>query len=90
LPCDINGSIESAIGNAANLAFALSSRPVSIPAVIPVSAPAGCHPCKIGGHYFEDDIVTRPFGFADGALLPLDGPGFGIEVDEDKVRKYAL
>jgi L-alanine-DL-glutamate epimerase-like enolase superfamily enzyme len=90
LPCDINGSIESAIGNAANLAFALSSRPVSIPAVIPVSAPAGCHPCKIGGHYFEDDIVTRPFGFADGALLPLDGPGLGIEVDEDKVRKYAL
>ncbi|HSI40107.1 MAG TPA: enolase C-terminal domain-like protein [Xanthobacteraceae bacterium] len=90
LPCDVNGSIESAIGNAANLAVAFSARAVSIPAVIPISAPAGTHPCKIGGHYFEDDIVTRPFGFVDGALLPLDAPGLGIEVDEDKVRKYAL
>lgn len=90
LPCDVNGSIESAIGNAANLAFALTSRAVSIPAVIPISAPAGTHPCKIGGHYFEDDIVTRPFGFADGALLPLDAPGLGIEVDEARLRKYAL
>jgi muconate cycloisomerase len=90
LPCDVNGSIESAIGNAANLAVALSSRAISIPSVIPISAPAGTHPCKIGGHYFEDDIVTRPFGFTEGALLPLDAPGLGIEVDEDKVRKYAL
>jgi muconate cycloisomerase len=49
LPCDVNGSIESAIGNAANLAVAFSARAISIPAVIPISAPAGTHPCKIGG-----------------------------------------
>jgi muconate cycloisomerase len=90
LPCDVNGSIESAVGNAANIAFALSSRAVSIPAVIPISAPAGAHPCRTGGHYFEDDVVTVPFPFADGMLLPLEAPGLGIEVDEAKVRKYAL
>ncbi|QIB33072.1 mandelate racemase/muconate lactonizing enzyme family protein [Ancylobacter pratisalsi] len=90
LPCDVNGSIESAIGNAANLAFALSTRAVCLPAVIPISAPAGTHPCKIGGHYFEDDVISTPFPFADGMLLPLEAPGLGIEVDEAKVRKYAL
>jgi muconate cycloisomerase len=90
LPCDVNGSIESAVGNAANLAFALSSRAVSIPAVIPISASAGTHPCKIGGRYFEDDVVSVPFPYADGSLLPLKSPGLGIEVDEAKVRKYAL
>ncbi len=90
LPCDVNGSIESAIGNAANVAFALSARAVSLPAVIPVSAPAGMHPCKVGGHYFEDDVITRPFPFRDGMLLPLDAPGLGIEVDEAKLRAFAL
>lgn len=90
LPCDVNGSIESAIGNAANLAFAVSSRAVSLPSVIPISAPTGTHPCKIGGHYFEDDVISVPFPFADGMLLPLEAPGLGIEVDEAKVRKYAL
>ncbi|MCS0502960.1 mandelate racemase [Ancylobacter sp. GSK1Z-4-2] len=90
LPCDVNGSIESGIGNAANLAVALSARAVSLPSVIPVSAPAGTHPCRIGGHYFEDDVISAPFPFADGMLLPLEAPGLGIEVDEAKVRKYAL
>uniref|UniRef100_UPI0035A9AAE4 mandelate racemase/muconate lactonizing enzyme family protein n=1 Tax=Ancylobacter mangrovi TaxID=2972472 RepID=UPI0035A9AAE4 len=90
LPCDVNGSIESGIGNAANLAVALSARAVSLPSVIPVSAPAGTHPCRVGGHYFEDDVISAPFPFADGMLLPLEAPGLGIEVDEAKVRKYAL
>ncbi len=90
LPCDVNGSIESGIGNAANLAFAIATRCVVMPSVIPVSAPQGEHPCHVGGHYFDDDVVMRPFAFRDGALLPLDGPGLGIEVDEAKLRKYAL
>ena len=90
LPCDVNGSIESGIGNAANLAFAIATRCVVMPSVIPISAPQGEHPCSVGGHYFDDDVITRPFVFRDGALLPLDGPGLGVEVDEAKVRKYAL
>lgn len=90
LPCDVNGSIESGIGNAANLAFALAMPSVVMPCVIPISAPAGQHPCRIGGYYYEDDIVSHPFPIRDGALLPLEGPGLGIEVDEAKVRRYAL
>lgn len=88
LRCDVNGSIESAIGNAANVHFALAMSCVSLPAVIPVSAPAGQHTCKIGGHYFEDDVIAEAFPIANGNLLPLDKPGLGIEIDEAKLDRY--
>lgn len=88
LPCDVNGSIESGIGNAANLQFGLATASVTLACVIPVSAPLGRHPCRVGGHYYEDDIITEPFRVADGALLPLDGPGLGIEIDEAKLERY--
>jgi len=34
--------------------------------------------------------VTEPFRFEDGAVLVPEGPGLGIEVDVEKLRKYAL
>lgn len=87
MPCDVNGSIESAIGNAANIHFALAAPAVTLASVIPISAPAGAHPCRIGGAYFLDDICTAPFAISEGALLPLDGPGLGVEIDEDKLQR---
>lgn len=87
-PCDVNGSIESGVGNAANLHFAIACPAVTLPAVIPVSAPAGQHPCKVAGHYFGDDIVCEPFPYRDGALGRLEKPGLGIEVDEAKLDRF--
>ena len=89
LPCDVNGSLESGVGNAANLALALTSPAVSLGCVIPVSVPAGCHGPTTAGRYFADDVVSAPFTFADGKLYPLERAGLGIEVDEEKVRHYA-
>ena len=86
--CDVNGSLESAIGNAANLHFALANVAVSMASVIPISAPAGQHPYAIAGRYYEDDVVTAPFPVRDGALLPLDRPGLGIDVDEARLARY--
>lgn len=88
IPCDVNGSIESGIGNAANVHFALAMPCVTLPSVIPVNAPAGAHPCRIAGNYYTDDIIAAPMAVADGAILPLDAPGLGIEVDEDKLAQY--
>jgi L-alanine-DL-glutamate epimerase-like enolase superfamily enzyme len=88
LACDINGSIESAIGNAANLHFALSHPAVSLASVIPVSAPAGRHPYAVAGRYYEDDVVSTAFPVRDGALLPLDQPGLGIDIDEARLARY--
>jgi muconate cycloisomerase len=86
--CDVNGSIESGIGNAANVHFALATPAVQLASVIPISAPAGAHPYRIGGRYYEDDIVTEPFAVRDGAILPLDRPGLGIDIDERKLERF--
>jgi muconate cycloisomerase len=88
IACDVNGSLESAIGNAANLHFALSNSAVSMASVIPVSAPAGRHPYAIAGRYYEDDVIKEPFAVRNGALLPLDRPGLGIDVDEERLARF--
>ncbi len=86
--CDVNGSIESAIGNVANVHFALAHRAVDLAAVIPISAPAGAHPYAVAGRYYEDDVLAEPMVVRDGAILPLDGPGLGIVVDEAKLARF--
>lgn len=88
LRCDVNGSIESGIGNAANVHFALATRPIEVPAVIPVNAPAGRASLSVGGTYYEDDVVTDAFPVEDGRLLPLERPGLGIELDEEKLERF--
>ena len=88
IPCDINGSIESAIGNAANTHFVLAQPAISLASVIPISAPAGAHPYQVAGRYFEDDIIREPFAVRDGAILPLNRPGLGIEIDEARLARY--
>jgi L-alanine-DL-glutamate epimerase-like enolase superfamily enzyme len=90
LPCDVNGSIESGVGNAANVHFALATPAVSLPCVIPVTSPRQMAPYPTAGHYYEDDVVTRPFEVLDGALLPLEGPGLGIEIDEEKLEAFRV
>lgn len=88
LACDVNGSIESGVGNAANVHFALSRPAVTLPAVIPVSAPKGKHPCRVGGAYFEDDIIVETFPYKAGGIRPPDGPGLGITIDEHKLAAF--
>ena len=38
--------------------------------------------------YYSDDLIAEPMNYADGAVRVPDGPGMGIDVDEDKVAKY--
>ena len=90
LPCNVNGSIESGIGNAANLHLVASTRVVSLANVIPVTATAERAPTQIAGRYYLDDLITEPFAYRDGALLVPEGPGLGIVVDEAKLKKYAV
>jgi len=41
-------------------------------------------------HYHDqvDDIITRPFKYRDGCMHVPQGPGLGVELDEDKIEKY--
>lgn len=90
LPIDTNGSLESAIGTAANIHFCLSQPAATLPSIISINAPAGKHIYKFGGHFYEDDICVDALPVKDGALLPLEKPGLGIEIDEAKLEKYRI
>ena len=88
--CNVNGSGEFGIGNAANLHLAASGRNINLPSVIPVTNIAGKEQTKVAGRFFIDDIITKPFLYEDGHLVVPDTPGLGIEVDMQKMQKYAV
>lgn len=86
--CDIGGSIETGVGNAANLHLGAALPNAVLPSVCPVSRPAGSEGPTVAGVYYLDDLVTEAFGFVDGRVLVPTGPGLGIEVDRDKLERY--
>jgi muconate cycloisomerase len=90
LTCDIGGSIELGVGNAANLHLGAALENAVLPSVCPVTKPAGASGPAIAGVYYTDDIVTEPFRFEDGRVLVPDGPGLGVEVDIEKLARYAV
>jgi muconate cycloisomerase len=88
MTCDIGGSIETGIGNAANLHLGAALANATLPSVCPVSKPAGSKGPEIAGVYYLDDLITEPFGFERGKVLLPSGPGLGIEVDREKLERY--
>lgn len=88
LQCNVNGSVETGVGNAANLHLAAALGIASLPCVIPVSTPKGRGKGGVAGVYYQDDIITEPFGYDAGDVLVPTRPGLGVELDEDKVRHY--
>ncbi len=90
LRCDINGSGEMGIGNAANLHLAASSAIIDLPGTIPVTSTAQIVRTKVAGHKYLDDIIEEPFIYRDGCMLVPEGPGLGITVNEAKLDQYSV
>jgi muconate cycloisomerase len=90
MQCDINGSAEMGIGNAVNLQLAASAPEITLAGTIPVTSTAEIQRTRIAGRKYLDDIIKTPFEYQDGALVVPDGPGLGIDVDEEKLRRYAI
>jgi muconate cycloisomerase len=90
LPCNVNGSAETGIGNAANLHLAACTPCISESIVIPITNIEGQEQTKVAGVFYTDDIITRPFTYDDGALVVPDAPGLGVELDADKMEKYRV
>ncbi len=88
LACDIGGSAETGIGNAANLHLGAALPNMTLPAVIPVTGLEG-EGTKVLNRFFLDDIVAASFTIEDGQLTVPTGPGLGIEVDVDKLAHYS-
>jgi muconate cycloisomerase len=88
--CNVNGSIETGIGNLANVQLAAASPAVTLSCVIPVSTPAEAQHGQVGGIYYKDDLLVEPMQLVEGAIVVPAGPGMGIEVDMSKIEKYRV
>ena len=90
LQCNVNGSVETGVGNAANLHLAASTAVASLPCVVPVSTPKGKGKKGIAGIYYQDDVIAEPFEYRDGDIVVSSKPGLGIELDEEKLEHYRV
>jgi len=90
LACNVNGSIETGVGNAANLHLVVSTAIVRLANVFPVTTLLGREQTKLAGLYYLDDIIREPFPYAKGALRVPDAPGLGIELDDARLAKYRV
>jgi muconate cycloisomerase len=48
--------------------------------------------CELFGPFLlSDDIIRTPIKYQDGTIsAPAQGPGLGVELDQEKVSKYAI
>jgi muconate cycloisomerase len=90
LVCNVNGSVETGIGNLANLQLAAAAASVTLSCVIPVSTPAQAQCGQVAGIYYKDDLIAEPMRLRDGAIDLPAGAGMGIAADEEKIRRYGV
>ncbi len=74
----VGGMLETGVGRAFNIALASSAY---------IDSPGDTSPNE---KYFEKDIVKNPFIMEDGFITPMDGPGIGVEIDRDRLKKVTL
>jgi muconate cycloisomerase len=77
MSCYVGCMIETSLGTAAYLQLALAAQPVTW----------GCE--LFGPLLLKGDVVRAPVRYADGAILALDGPGLGVDVDETALKECA-
>ena len=88
--CNVNGSVETGIGNLANLALAAAAASVALSCVVPVSTPAEMQSGRLAGIYYKDDLIAEPMRLVDGTIELPSGIGMGIATDEAKVKRYSI
>ncbi len=76
--CMVGGELESGVGTAIGLHLMASSPLFTIPADL------------IGPVHYSDDILVNNFVIENGTLALPTGPGLGIELDEEKMRRYTV
>jgi len=74
----VGGMLETGVGRAFNVAFASLKL---------VDYPGDTSPNE---KYFARDIVKNPFVMEDGRITPNEGPGIGVELDDDFLARSTL
>ena len=88
--CNVNGSVETGVGNLANIHLAAAAPAATLSCVVPVSTPAEWQTGQVGGIYYRDDLIIAPMKLVNGAIEVPTAPGMGIDVDLSKIEKYRI
>lgn len=78
LSCNMGSQHPAGIGTAAMCHFWASTPEITD---VGYGAPA---------ERFEDDVIREPIRFVDGMVHLPEGPGLGVEVDDEKLARYAI
>jgi muconate cycloisomerase len=76
LGCTIGSNLEMGVGSAAMIHLGLSA-PVDWPCDI------------IGPFFYTDELLKTPLPIKGGQARAPEGPGLGVELDEEKVRRWS-
>lgn len=77
----VGSNLEMGVGSAAMIHFALATPGIG----------AEKFPCDIiGPYYYQDDLLAEPLPLAGAQARPLERPGLGVELDEEKVEFYRV
>lgn len=88
--CNVNGSVETGVGNLANIHLASAAPAASLSCVVPVSTRAEHLNGRVGGIYYKDDLIRSSMRLVEGAVEVPTGPGMGIDVDIEKINQYLV
>jgi muconate cycloisomerase len=81
LACTIGSNLELGVGSAAMIHLGMATAGIR----------AEEFPCDIiGPLYYEDDVLVEPLRLGEGEAQPHEAPGLGVELDEEKVRRYTV
>ncbi len=77
--CTIGSNLEMGVASAAMIHLAMATPGIG----------AEEFPCDIiGPFYYDEDLLAEPLPIASGQARPFERPGLGIELDEEKVKRY--
>lgn len=79
IPCFINSMIELGVSVAASLHFAVSTSQILT-----------CGHSLMSPLRLEGDILETPIQIKDGFIEVQDKPGLGVELSQEKVKKYQI
>ena len=79
------------LGMSVNLACKMAGCGITCAALVQLAAsiPAVDWGMSLTVQYLSDDVLATPLVFEKGHVQVPAGPGLGVEVDEEKVRRYA-
>jgi muconate cycloisomerase len=81
LACTIGSNLEMGIGSAAMIHLGIATRGIT----------AETYFCDIiGPLFYEDDVIAEPLPLKPGEARPSNKPGLGVQLDEDKLRRYRV